>query len=117
MLENPTILGHTDGKGDVTMVAQRAQAMQTSASINEIAQALCEVTGSDCGTILDRLAANPTHDLAIPSPQAMAVLGKLRAKHGFRVTKEDISRTKRGSFCSMKLLADLMDKKTKGNNN
>jgi len=99
------------------MMAQTAQATQSSASINEIAQALGEVTGSDSGTILGRLAANPTRDLAIPSPQAMAVLGKLRAKHGFRVTKEDISRTKRGSFCSMNLLADLVDKKMKRSDN
>jgi len=96
---------------------QTGQSKQTSASINEIAQALGEVTGSDSGTILGRLAANPTHDLAIPSPQAMAVLGKLRAKHGFRVTKEDISRTKRNSFCSLNLLADLVDKKTKRSDN
>jgi len=93
------------------MIAQRTQPQRTKPSMHEIAQALSEVIGCDCQVILDQVAATPSHDLAIPSPQAMVVLGKLQAKHGFRVDREDVSKTKDGAFCSMSLLADLLDRK------
>ena len=81
--------------------------------INQIASALAEVTGKGATSILSEMSANPTHDLAIPSPEAMAVLGKLKAKHGFKITRQDVVKTKKGSYCSFRLLADLFEQKTK----
>ena len=91
------------------MVTQTAS--PNSTAVQEIAKALGEITGKDFSTILGELGANPAHDLAIPSPQAMAVLGKLTAKHGFKITRQDICNTKHGSSCSINLLAELVNKK------
>ena len=93
------------------MVSQTSTSPKESASVREIAEALSEVTGKDSEAILNEIAANPTHDLAIPSPQAMAVLGKLKARYGFQVTRDDILKTKSGSYCSVNLLADLVERK------
>lgn len=82
-------------------------------SVQEIANTLGEVTGKDPASILSQMAANPTHDLAIPSPQAMAILGKLKAKYGLHITYHDIAKTKKGSSCSILLLANLVDNKKK----
>ena len=94
------------------MVTHSGTSPKGSASVQEIVEALSEVTGKDYTAILNEMAVSPTHDLAIPSPQAMAVLGKLRARHGFIVTRQDIAKTKRGSCCSINLLADLFNRKT-----
>lgn len=93
------------------MVTQIAS--PNSPAVGEIVQALGEVTGKDSSVILKEIAANPIHDLAIPSPQAMAVLGKLTARHGFKITRQDICKTKRGSSCSVGLLAELVERKMK----
>jgi len=91
------------------MVTQTAS--PNSTAVQEIAKALGEITGKDSSTILGEIGANPVHDLAIPSPQAMAVLGKLTAKYGFKITRQDICTTKYGSSCSINLLAELVNKK------
>jgi len=88
-------------------------ASPNSPAVGEIAQALGEVIGKDSSVILKEIAANPAHDLAIPSPQAMAVLGKLIARHGFKITRQDIFGTKRGGSCSVGLLAELVERKMK----
>jgi hypothetical protein len=123
LLDKKTIEGYNVGKSDNNykrcrcleqggeMVTQIAS--PNSAAIEEIAQTLGEVTGKESSAILREIAANPTHDLAIPSPQAMAVLGKLTARHGFKITRQDICKTKRGSSCSVGLLAELVERKMK----
>jgi hypothetical protein len=93
------------------MIAQTAS--PNSSAVGEIAEALGEVIGKDPSTILKEIAANPTQDLAIPSPQAMAVLGKVIARHGFKITRQDILNTKRRGSCSVGLLAELVERKMK----
>lgn len=95
------------------MVTSGGAATKTDSSVKQIVSALGEVTGKDPNDIFRQIAANPTHDLAIPSPQAMAVLGKLKAKYGFSISRTDITKTKKGSFCSVHLLADLVERKKK----
>jgi hypothetical protein len=76
------------------MVSSSGVATKTGSPLNQIVTALGEVTGKS-------------------SPQAMAVLGKLKAKYGFSISRNDITKTKKGSFCSVNLLADLIEHKTK----
>jgi len=84
----------------------------TDSSIKIIIDALVEITGVKPTDYLKAISSNPTHDLAIPSPQAMAVLGKLKAKYGFSINRNDITKTKKGSSCSVNLLAELVNQKT-----
>lgn len=95
------------------MVSSSGVATKTDSSVNQIVTALGEVTGKSTADIFRQIASNPMHDLAIPSPQAMAVLGKLKAKYGFSISRKDIAKTKKGSSCSVNLLADLVEHKTK----
>ena len=94
------------------MVSTAGTTMKSDSSVQEIANALGEVTGKKPSKILSEMASNPKHDLSIPSPQAVAVLGKLKAKYGFHIRRQEIAKTKKGSFCSVRLLADLIKSKT-----
>ncbi len=87
-------------------------ASPNSTAVQEVVKALGEITGKDPSAIMGEIGANPTHDLAVPSPQAMAVLGKLTAKLGFKVSRHDICKTKKGSACSLNSLAGLVSQKT-----
>lgn len=95
------------------MVSSSGVATKADSPVNQIVTTLGEVTGKSPADFYRQIASNPTHDLAIPSPQAMAVLGKLKAKYGFSISRKDIVKTKKGSFCSVSLLADLVEHKTK----
>lgn len=77
----------------------------------EIAGDLGEITGESVDKIMSEIATNPSHNLAIPSPRAMTILGKLRGRYGIKIRREDIQKTKRGGFCSMSLLVDLAERK------
>lgn len=93
------------------MVLPDGTIMKNDSAVQEIANTLGEVTGKEPSEILSEMASNPTRDLLIPSPQAVAVLGKLMAKYGFQVRRQEIVKTRRGTFCSVRLLADLIRNK------
>ncbi len=95
------------------MVSSNGVVTKTDSSVNQIVTTLGEVTGESPADYFRQIVSNPMHDLAIPSPQAVAVLGKLKAKYGFSISRNDITKTKKGSFCSVSLLADLVEHKTK----
>lgn len=95
------------------MVSSSKVGIKTDSSVSQIVTILSEVTGKSSASFFKQIASHPKHDLAIPSPQAMAILGKLKTKYGFSIGRNDIAKTKNGSSCSVNLLADLVERKTK----
>jgi len=95
------------------MVTSGGVKTKSDSSVEQILNILGEVRGEDTSGVISRFTSSPKFDLAIPSPQAMAILGKLKARFGFNIRREDIDKTKTGnSQCSVRLLAALVDRKT-----
>ena len=93
------------------MAANTKSTPSETAAVHELAEVLAEVTGNDARAILSEMAKSPSHDVGVPSPQAIAVLAKLKTRHGFSVSQREIAKTKKGSCCSMSLLAELLRSK------
>lgn len=95
------------------MVSSGKEKVKIDSSVEQIVNILGEVTGKDTTDIVGQFASSPKFDLAISSQQAVVILGKLKARLGFNIRREDIDRTKIGnSQCSVRLLANLLYQKT-----